>query len=260
MPVAARTMTTTTAMTTTIERGREHMKSAFSRIGLAAAVTAALASAPAAQARVTRIVIDTTSAIAGQPNYEQLTGRAFGELDPNDPHNALITDVRLAPTTADGKLEYIASFVLRKPKAEFMGQASGVMWHDVPNRGGDVNFPSDSFAGNDIQLLSGWQGDNAGGTAVPANAGCLPPYVAPCAPPVFVNHYVKVPVLGGVTGRILGRIVNRSGTNAPLNVQNNPLPYFPANSAEQHRGDAHGSPQGGAHRGRDRGRDHSQQR
>src|SRR3954447_21623049 len=232
MPVAARTMTTTTAMTTTIERGREHMKSAFSRIGLAAAVTAALASAPSAQARVTRIVVDTTSAIAGQPNYEQLTGRAFGELDPNDPHNALITDGRLARTPADGKLEYIASFVLRKPKAEFMGQASGVMWHDVPNRGGDVNFPSDSFAGNDIQLLSGWQGDNAGGTAVPANAGCLPPYVAPCAPPVFVNHYVKVPVLAGVTGRILGRIVNRSGTNAPLNVQNNPLPYFPANSAD----------------------------
>jgi hypothetical protein len=208
------------------------MKFAFSRIGLAAAVAAALACAPAAQGRVTRIVVDTTSAIAGQPNYEQLTGRAFGELDPNDPHNALITDVRLAPTSADGKLEYIASFVLRKPKAEFMGQASGVMWHDVPNRGGDVNFPSDSFGGNDVQLLSGWQGDNAGGTAVPANAGCLPPYVAPCAAPVFVNHYVKVPVLAGVTGRILARIVNRSGTNAPLNVQNNPLPYFPADSAD----------------------------
>src|SRR4051812_40326018 len=228
MPVAARTMTTTTAMTTTIERGREHMKSAFSRIGLAAVVTAALASAPSAQARVTRIVVDTTSAIAGQPNYEQLTGRAFGELDPNDPHNALITDLRLAPTNPGGKVEYIASFVLRKPKAEF----SGVMWHDVPNRGGDVNFPADSFAGNDVQVLSGWQGDNAGATALPANVKCLPPYVAPCAAPVFLNHYVQLPALAGVSGQILARIVNRSGTNAPLNVQNSPVPYFPANSAD----------------------------
>src|SRR4051812_5752197 len=227
MPVAARTMTTTTAMTTTIERGREHMKSAFSRIGLAAVVTAALASAPSAQARVTRIVVDTTSAIAGQPNYEQLTGRAFGELDPNDPHNALITDVRLAPTSADGKLEYIASFVLRKPKAEFMGQASGVMWHDVPNRGGDVNFPSDSFGGNDVQLLSGWQGDNAGGTAVPANAGCLPPYVAPCAAPVFVNHYVKVPVLAGGPRGGFPRLLQSNGPKAPPYRAEKPIAFFP---------------------------------
>ena len=106
------------------------------------------------------------------------------------------------------------------------------MWHDVPNRGGDVNFPNDSFGGNDVQLLSGWQGDNSGGTAVPANVNCLPPYVAPCAAPVFQNHYVKTPVLAGVTGTIFARIVNRSGTNAPLNIQANPLPYFPANSAD----------------------------
>jgi hypothetical protein len=113
-----------------------------------------------------------------------------------------------------------------------MSLASGVMWHDVPNRGGNVGLPADSFAAYDTQLLSGWQGDNAGGTAVPANASCLPPYVAPCAAPAFSNHYVKTPVLAGVTGRILGRIINRSGTNQPLNVMGNPIPYFPANSAD----------------------------
>jgi hypothetical protein len=37
-------------------------------------------------------------------------------------------------------------------------------------------------------------------------------------------------VLTGVTGQILGRIVNRSGLNAaPLNEMGNPIPYFPAN-------------------------------
>src|SRR5215468_4862443 len=83
-------------------------------------------------ARVTRIVIDSTSAVANQPGYEQLTGRAFGTLDPNDSHNAIITDINLV----QGTPQYIASFVIRKPKD--MNSASGVMWHDVPNRGGDV--------------------------------------------------------------------------------------------------------------------------
>jgi len=195
----------------------------------AAAVGAALALPTPGEARVTRIVVDTTTAIAGQP-YQELTGRAFGELDPHSSHNELITDIRNAPRNAKGKVEYIASFRIRKPTDN--SAISGVMWHDVPNRGGDVNFPNDSFGGNDVQLLSGWQGDNSGGTAVPANVSCLPPYVAPCAAPVFQNHYVKTPVLAGVTGQIFARIVNRSGTNAPLNIQANPLPYFPANSAD----------------------------
>jgi hypothetical protein len=32
-------------------------------------------------ARVTKIIIDATTSVAGHPSYEQLTGRAFGELD-----------------------------------------------------------------------------------------------------------------------------------------------------------------------------------
>jgi hypothetical protein len=215
-------ITVTITAVTAATRGKP-MKLLSHRFVLATAALA-LAWAPAGEARVTRIVIDTTTAIAGQP-YEELTGRAFGELDPRSQHNELITDLGLAPRNAKGKVEYVASFRLRKPTDA--SKISGVMWHDVPNRGGDVGFPNDSFAGNDVQLLSGWQGDNAGGTAVPANAGCLPP----CGAVVFANHYVKLPVLPGVTGRIFARIVNRTGTNAPLMVQANPLPYFPADSA-----------------------------
>jgi hypothetical protein len=196
----------------------------------AAAAAVALAWAPASDARVTRIIVDTTTAIAGQP-YEELTGRAFGELDPRHHNNRNITDIELAPRNATGKVEYIASFRIRKPT----GSSSGVMWHDVPNRGGNVGLPADSFAAFDMQLLSGWQGDNAGGTVVPANASCVPPYVAPCAAPAlpFANHYVKTPVLTGVTGQIVGRIINRSGPGAQaLNVMGNPIPYFPANPAD----------------------------
>ena len=37
---------------------------------------------------------------AGQ--YETLAGRAFGELDPNDPQNAVIQDIKLVPRNAKG--------------------------------------------------------------------------------------------------------------------------------------------------------------
>jgi hypothetical protein len=196
----------------------------------AAVILAALIAFTApAEARVSRIVIDATEDLAGQPSYEQLTGRAFGELDPRDRQNELITDLRFAPRNKRGKVEYVASFRIRKPKD--MANASGILWHDVPNRGGNVNLTADLLAAGDMQLLSGWQGDNAGATRLPAaNVDCVPPYVAPCAAPAFTNHYVRTPVLAGVTGRILGRIINRSGPDsAPLNVMGNPIPYFPKN-------------------------------
>ncbi|HZN85717.1 MAG TPA: alpha/beta hydrolase domain-containing protein [Burkholderiales bacterium] len=185
-----------------------------------------LLAAPFAEARVTRIVVDSTAAINNRPTYELLTGRAWGTLDPLDPKNAIITDLEFAPRNADGKVEYVASFRIRKPKD--MGQASGVLWHDVPNRGGDVNFPGDSFAAGDAQLLSGWQGDDSGDTAIPANADCLPP----CAP-AFANHWIKVPVArnpdgSSIAGRVMGRILNASGVDSqPMIVHSNPVPYEP---------------------------------
>jgi len=209
----------------------------FTKVAMALAVAGAFA-APQAEARVTRIVIDQTVDLANPAvpanGYQQITGRAFGELNPNDSHNALITDIQLAPRNARGNVEYIASFRIRKPKD--LSTASGLLWHDVPNRGGDVGLPSDSFGAGDAQVLSGWQGDNAGGTAVPANASCVPGaggvYTPPCAAPSFPNHYVVTPVLHGTTGQVLARIINRSGTNQPLNVMGNPVPYFPANSSD----------------------------
>lgn len=98
---------------------------------------AALIVAPlASHARITRIVIDETSplpaASSGGIAFEQVAGRAFGELDPKAPANALIQDIELAKD-ADGKVRYVATFMLTKPVD--MRQASGLMWHEVPNRG-----------------------------------------------------------------------------------------------------------------------------
>jgi len=178
------------------------------------------------QARVTRIILDPPTALTGQDiPYERIAGRAWGELDPSDPKNALITDIAVAPRNANGKVEYIASFFIVKPVD--MAQASGIMWHDVPNRGGRITITPDLRNLHDVGLSSGWQGDNAGATAVPPNAADIPG-----TPPFGTNEWVKVPVLTGVTGRIFGRIINRGGTNQPLNVMGNPIPHFPANSAD----------------------------
>ena len=116
-----------------------------------------------AQARVTRIVIDETQpmpAVAGVDTaYEQIAGRAFGELDAQLPANAIIQDIELAKD-ADGKVRYMASFVIYKPVN--LKDASGLMWHDVPNRGRVFPYAEQEFAAGDIGLASAWQGDNSG--------------------------------------------------------------------------------------------------
>ena len=190
-------------------------------------ITALLGAALAttAQARVTRIVIDET--IPFKPPwmssrtpilYEKIAGRAFGELDPTLPGNAIIQDIDLA-RDKDGKVRYIASFVLYKPVNAREG--SGMMWHDVPNRGGVIPMAPQETEAGDIMLASAWQGDNAGGTAVRRQAS------------VEGGQFLQVPVARSpdgapVTGKVLGRIINRAGKGSqPLFVQTNPLPYKP---------------------------------
>jgi hypothetical protein len=210
-------------MTTTELKGESNIMK-HKALGLAAlAAATSLAWTIPGEARVTRIIIDQpATSLAADPTYETITGRAFGELDPRDGTNALITDIDTAAGT--GKATYVASFFIVKPKD--MSTTSGLMWHDVPNRGGRITISGDLRAQRDIGLSSGWQGDNAGATAVPANADTL----APVTP--STNEWVKTPVLVGTTGRIFGRIINRSGNNQPLNVMGNPIPYFPANAAD----------------------------
>ena len=175
-----------------------------------------------AHARITRIVIDTATspAFGGQSfgtagQYETLSGRAFGELDPADPHNAIIQDISLAPRNANSRVEYMATFFVVKPID--MSRSSHVLWEDVPNRGGRITIGTFDRNNGDIGLSAGWQGDNVGGTQQ-----------------VFPNttrDFVVVPVAknpdgSAITGMSLGRIYNVSGpaSQAPL-IYTNPTPY-----------------------------------
>jgi len=176
----------------------------------------------AAYARVTEIVVDDDQAAPG--GYRQVSGRAFGELDPNDPLNAIIQDIQLG-ADASGKVHYVATFVLTMPSD--LAKASGLMWHDVPNRGTSIQIGALEHSFGDIGLASAWQGDNAG---IDANNGTT----VRATMMVGDRHWLQVPIAHNpdgstVTGQVLARIVNRGGMNGqPLLVQTNPVPYMPA--------------------------------
>ena len=90
-------------------------------------VAAVASSVRSAGAHITRIVIDP--ALSESPTfegrvfgpdgkvgpYEKLRGRAFGEVDPDDPRNAVITDLKLAPRNARGRVEYSMDVFILKP-------------------------------------------------------------------------------------------------------------------------------------------------
>lgn len=125
----------------------------------------------AVEARVTRIVIEQKESPIAEGKsfgsagaYERLIGRAFGELDPKDPRNALITDIQFAPRNARGMVEYAATFMLVKPMD--VRRANGVLLYAVANRGNRITPSAFGIKGEEfllkqgyIILHSGWQGD-----------------------------------------------------------------------------------------------------
>lgn len=204
------------------------------RAPVLALVAASVFVAPSA-AKVRKIIVDQVvspafckgdvcQTFAGVGHFEQISGRAFGELDPADPLNALIQDIQLAKDK-DGKVRYVATFVITKPVD--MSKASGLMWHDAPNRGRPPSDMKQERLFGDIGLASAWQGDNASsrkglGTAVGDVMAAS------------ANHWLQLPVVRNsdgspVTGKVFARIINRSGPQAQaLLVQTNPVPYMPA--------------------------------
>jgi alpha/beta hydrolase family protein len=142
-----------------------------------------LALAGAAEARITRVQINSRAVAFGGESfgsvgqYETLRGVVFGEVDPNDPLNEVITDIKLAPRNARGMVEYNVDFWLNKPVD--MTKANGTLLHDVPNRGNvrsvelNVRGSGDSIVGDGFlqrqgYVLSdnGWEGDVATGLQV----------------------------------------------------------------------------------------------
>src|SRR4029077_4740566 len=53
--------------------------------------------------------------------YEKLVGRAFGEVDPTDPRNNVITDLALAPQNSSGHVEYSTDIYILRPVDRLKG-------------------------------------------------------------------------------------------------------------------------------------------
>jgi hypothetical protein len=138
--------------------------------------------------------------------FERLSGKFYGELDPTDPKNALITDITLAPKNASGKVEYVGTFTLMRPVDA--SKASGVLMYSVVNRG---NGRATASAEGHISLVSGWQGD-----------------VVPTA----TNQTIQVPRAtnadgNSIVGPFITRILNQKGSTARL-LMSRGTPAYPS--------------------------------
>jgi hypothetical protein len=99
--------------------------------------------APDTHARVTRIVFGASTPAYGGISfgtvgpYEELDGTAWGEIDPNDPANAVIQDIQLAPRNRRGMVEYTTTVSILKPVS--MSMSNHAMLFDIANRGRKVD-------------------------------------------------------------------------------------------------------------------------
>jgi alpha/beta hydrolase family protein len=93
-----------------------------------------------ASARITRIQIAQVESPAfggasfgdvGQ--YEKVIGRAFGEVDPRDARNRVITDIELAPRNARGMVEYDTGIIILRPVDPTKGNRR--LFYELTNRG-----------------------------------------------------------------------------------------------------------------------------
>ena len=114
-------------------------------------IVAGFAAPELAEARITRIQITrvesptfegTSFGAVGQ--YEKLVGRAYGEVDPTDSRNAIITDLGLAPTNAVGKVEYSTGIFILRPIDRSIGNRR--VLYEVNNRATFSRWPSSTTA------------------------------------------------------------------------------------------------------------------
>ena len=110
---------------------------------------------PPASARVTQMTITTTESptfsganFGSVGQYERIQGKITGEVDPNNPQNAVIVDVELAPRNPNGTVSYSADFQIIRPID--LSKGNHRILFDLPNRGGPLALSSfnDSRPGN----------------------------------------------------------------------------------------------------------------
>ena len=141
---------------------------------LASVLIALCVTASGASARVTTLSINNTQPAFGGASfgavgpYEVITGTFTSEVDPDDPHNAVIVDIEHGPKNTNGTVSFTADFQIIRP-TNLANSAHRVIY-DLPNRGnpgalGTLNGgspvntavpPSSGAAGNGFLMNMGW--------------------------------------------------------------------------------------------------------
>jgi Alpha/beta hydrolase domain len=110
------------------------------QLSVALALAAGLLISGPAEGRIIKIEITSKEsptfearAFGSVGPYEKIRGKAYGEIDPADPRNALIADIRLAPTTPNGKVAYSMDVFILKPID--LTRSNGKLFIDINNRG-----------------------------------------------------------------------------------------------------------------------------
>jgi hypothetical protein len=116
----------------------------------------ALCGASSAQARVTQVVIKATESptfggksFGAVGQYERISGQIVGEVDPNDPVNAVMVDIGLAPKNPNGTVTYSTDFHILRPIDRTKGNKRLI--YEITNRGRTnvLETLNDSKTGND---------------------------------------------------------------------------------------------------------------
>ena len=108
-------------------------------VRIAAALACLLAWSQPSLARIVRLEITRTEPAFGGRSFgdvgpfERLAGRAYGEVDPAAPGNAVIQDIALAPRNANGMVEYSTEVEIVRPAQA--ARSNGVLLFNILNRG-----------------------------------------------------------------------------------------------------------------------------
>ncbi|MBV8518260.1 MAG: hypothetical protein JO197_12755 [Acidobacteria bacterium] len=92
--------------------------------------------AVSASARVVRLDIASRTDVGDR--YEKITGRVLFAVDPNNPHNKIVTDLDKAPRDEHGEVTFTSDVVILRPKCG----GNETLYLEVPNRGG-IGFFAD---------------------------------------------------------------------------------------------------------------------
>jgi hypothetical protein len=102
---------------------------------LVACVVALLLITTAASAEVVRIEILERDNVG---KYERLIGRVYFAIDPANPANRAIADLRLAPANASGLVEFSSDVMFLRPRTS--DRSLGTVFVEVVNRGNDQSL------------------------------------------------------------------------------------------------------------------------